>query len=236
MSAILKSIAKRVPGVSGAIRRLRQYVNDSKFPGSAVYWQCRYSEGGSSGPGSYGKLAEFKASVLNQFVSDRQIKSVIEFGCGDGNQLLLAKYPHYIGFDVAPAAVQLCAEKFKGDPTKSFFLYDPECFLDGAGVFRADLTISLDVIFHLVEDPVFERYMELLFCCSIRFVVIYSSNFDQVTSSPHERERKFTDYVAAHFPRWSLVEKIENQYPMSKYPAALGSLCDFYIYERRNKK
>jgi len=36
-----------------------------------------------------------------------------------------------------------------GDPAKSFLLYDGACFTDRAGVFTADLAISLDVIYHL---------------------------------------------------------------------------------------
>ncbi len=67
------------------------------------------------------------------------------------------------GLDVSPHAIQHCVERFPDDPTKSFFRYDPECFHDEAGVFRADLALSLDVIYHLTEDAVFERYMGHLF-------------------------------------------------------------------------
>ena len=57
---------------------------------------------------------------------------------------------------------------------------------------KADMAISLDVLFHLVEDEIFERYIRNLFSSAQRFVVIYSSNFDQYTESPHEalRERR----------------------------------------------
>ncbi len=230
--ATIKGLLKKMPGARWAKARLNQHLLWRKFPGSADYWQNRYSVGGTSGAGSYGQLAEFKALVLNQFVTAKQIASVIEFGCGDGNQLSYAVYPRYIGLDVARAAILLCKEKFQNDNTKSFFLLDPECFVDRAGIFRADLALSLDVLFHLVEDAVFERYMDLLFLAGQRFVIIYSSNFDALTPSPHERERQFTGYVAEHFPQWRLMEKIENRYPLSKYPEPLGSLADFYIYER----
>jgi len=234
MFAMIKGIVKRIPGVLWVRAQINQYLMCRSFPGSAAYWENRYNAGGTSGVGSYGKLAEFKASVLNWFVAEKKITSVIEFGCGDGNQLLYAIYPRYIGLDVARKAIRLCQEKFKNDVTKSFFLYDPECFVDGAGVLRADLALSLDVLFHLVEDQVFTRYMGLLFQAGQRFVIIYSSNHDEITCSPHEREREFTNYVAAHFPQWELIAKIENQYPLSKYPAPLGSLADFYIYERKD--
>ena len=53
----------------------------------------RYSAGGNSGAGSYSQLAEFKAQVLNRFVATHDVKHIIEFGSGDGNQLALAEYP-----------------------------------------------------------------------------------------------------------------------------------------------
>ena len=38
------------------------------FPGSAEYWENRYAYGGSSGQGSYGRLAKFKAEVVKNKV------------------------------------------------------------------------------------------------------------------------------------------------------------------------
>jgi hypothetical protein len=57
------------------------------FPGSGSFWENRYRTGGTSGSGSYGRLAEFKAEILNEFVRERGVSSIIEFGCGDGAQL-----------------------------------------------------------------------------------------------------------------------------------------------------
>ncbi|MBI9084342.1 MAG: hypothetical protein JEZ11_12140 [Desulfobacterales bacterium] len=72
------------------------------------YWERRYAQGGTSGAGSYGRLAEFKAEVLNTFVEERGVQNIIEFGCGDGNQLSLAKYPSYVGLDASKTAVTQC--------------------------------------------------------------------------------------------------------------------------------
>jgi hypothetical protein len=47
----------------------------------------RYGQGGTSGFGSYRRLAEFKAETLNGFVARMRIQSVIRYGCGDGAQL-----------------------------------------------------------------------------------------------------------------------------------------------------
>ena len=60
------------------------------FTDSGSYWEQRYVRKRTSGAGSYGRLAVHKAEVLNQFVTDNNIDTVVEFGCGDGNQLTLA--------------------------------------------------------------------------------------------------------------------------------------------------
>ena len=51
---------------------------------------------------------------------NNSIELVIEWGTGDGNQLSLAKYKKYIGFDVSNTAVNLCKKEFKNDLTKNF--------------------------------------------------------------------------------------------------------------------
>src|SRR5579864_6395854 len=81
------------------------YIFRPRFPGSQTYWDQRYAEGGTSGSGSYGEQAAFKAEILNGFVARHGIQSVIEFGCGDGNQLSLASYPSYVGLDVSRTAI-----------------------------------------------------------------------------------------------------------------------------------
>lgn len=95
------------------------HTSDGSFS-SAAYWNERYVSGGNSGAGSYNRLAEFKAEVLNAFVERERIQSVIEWGCGDGNQLRLARYPRYIGLDVSKEAVRKCRNIFKADRTKKF--------------------------------------------------------------------------------------------------------------------
>src|SRR6185295_426813 len=99
------------------------FLKRFSFRGSQDYWEQRYREGGTSGGGSFGHLAQFKADTLNAFVEKHAVRSVLEFGCGDGRQLELAKYPKYIGLDVSPTAIAECSRRFEGDQTKSFLLY-----------------------------------------------------------------------------------------------------------------
>ena len=63
---------------------------------------------------------------------------MIEFGCGDGNQLELAHYPAYVGCDISKTAVAVCQEKFINDASKIFFLYNPCYFDDIAKQYKAD--------------------------------------------------------------------------------------------------
>jgi cyclopropane fatty-acyl-phospholipid synthase-like methyltransferase len=65
-------------------------------------------------------MIQFKAEFLNAFVAKNSIQTVLEFGCGDGNQLKIAKYPNYIGLDVSKTAINICHQLFPNDKTKSF--------------------------------------------------------------------------------------------------------------------
>jgi hypothetical protein len=227
--------AKRVPVFGRLAVALNGWLRHralwALFPGSATDWRRHYERGGSSGCGSAGILAQFKAETINAFVLERGVDSVIEFGCGDGGQLLLAKYPRYIGLDIAPAAIARCKERFAHDLTKSFFLYDPHCFVDRAAVFSADLALSLDVIFHLVEDELFELHMRHLLGAGRRHAIIYSSNHDERTGHPGIRHRKWTDWVEAHAPDWRVTDRIPNRYPYVG-DARTGSFADFYVVRR----
>lgn len=194
------------------------------FPGSEEYWERRYAGGGNSGGGSYGPLAGFKAEVLNAFVDEQEIRTVIEFGCGDGNQLALATYPSYTGLDVSQQAIAQCRARFTDDATKSFHLLEA---YDGR---TAELALSLDVVYHLVEDAVFEDYMTCLFAAATRFVIVYSSNHDEF-AAPHVRHRKFEDWVGREQADWTLDRVIPNELPWSEHGEA-GSHADFYVYRR----
>ena len=90
---------------------------------SKNYWEKRYVKGNNSGSGSYGRLALFKADIINCFVKKNKIKTSIEFGCGDGNQLNIFSIPKYAGFDVSKKSIVSCKRIFKNDKTKSFFIY-----------------------------------------------------------------------------------------------------------------
>lgn len=201
--------------------------------GSGAYWERRYRKGRNSGPGSYRRLAQFKAETMNRLVADERIASVIEFGCGDGNQLALMAYPNYCGVDVSATAIETCRRRFAGDPRKRFTLRDD---LDES--LRFDCAVSLDVIFHLVEDAVFDAYMRDLFRFATRCVVIYASDMTDAafqsrhgeTPAPHVRHRRFTDWIAMHAPRWRPLRFVANAYPYSPADPENTSFADFHVF------
>lgn len=194
---------------------------------SAHYWERRYRAGLTSGSGSYGVLAEYKAQFLNEFVGSHAVRSVIEFGCGDGHQLTLARYPSYLGLDVSRRAVQLCTERFRDDPSKSFLWYDPAHTVRIDQFLSADLTLSLDVIYHLLEDEAYRAYLRDLFSASRRFVIVYSSNRSHAEVVRHVRHHKFTDDVARDFPQFVLRQHVPN-------PHATQTFADFHVFEKRS--
>jgi hypothetical protein len=199
-----------------------------QFSSSAQYWEDRYLLGGNSGAGSYGRLAEFKARTINKFVEDHGVRSIIEFGSGDGAQLNLAHYPGYTGVDVSSRAVELCRDKFRDDPSKRFILASsPE-----ATAARAELAMSLDVIYHLVEDSVFDQYMTRLVSAAEKFVCIYSSNAARVSPDKHVRHRVFTDWMTKNAPAWKLLSKVDNPFPEDPGKPDETSWADFYFYHK----
>lgn len=202
-----------------------------KFQGSKHYWENRYFDNRNSGHGSYGRLADFKAEVLNNFVKKNNISSIIEFGCGDGNQLSLANYSNYIGIDVSETAIELCKARFKADTSKEFYLakdfHEKEV--------KAELVLSLDVLFHLIEDHVFETYMNDIFNTATHYVIIYSSNYEENIAS-HVKSRKFTDWVDKNQKdSWVLKQTIKNKYPFNPDEPDHTSMSDFYIYQKINQ-
>lgn len=207
------------------VRALRGRADRQSFAGSAAYWDRRYAEGGDSGAGSYGKFAAFKARVLNGLFEELGLRSAIEFGCGDGNQLRLLKIADYTGVDVSAQAIERCRKTFGGDAGKRFVLaadYEGQA---------ADCSLSLDVIYHLVEDAVFDGYMRQLFAAGRRAVVVYSSDFDPPADpdGAHVRHRAFTRWVEREMPGWTLLRKIPNDYPFNG-DYKTSSFADFFVY------
>lgn len=212
-----------------AQRLVRRFQHNALSFDSAEYWEQRYKSNGTSGEGSYNHFADFKADFLNKFVETAEVNLVIEFGCGDGNQLLLAKYPNYVGFDVSQSSIEQCKNIFSNDKTKEFYLCTENVQQKG------DLSLSLDVIYHLIEDNVYYSYMEQLFKSSLKWVIVYSSNSNGNDSfqSIHVKHRRFTDWVQDYAPNFKLVQHVPNKYPSSVY-GEKGSFAEFFVFKKQD--
>ena len=227
-----------VPVIRNLFTRLRRRPDrshprnssDDTFRGSNIYWEHRYQQNGNSGAGSYGKFADFKAQFINDFIERNNVVSVIDFGCGDGNQLSLLKDVRYVGVDVSATAVSLCRTRYQDDASKRFLLFE-EC-----GNERCELGLSLDVIYHIVEDQIYEQYMRQIFTGAKRFVIIYSSDQEENYSNTplHIRHRKFTQWIEDNRPDWILKEQVPNRYPYSG-DHLQGSWSQFFVYEKAEK-
>ena len=97
--------------------------------------------------------------------------------------------------------------------------------------------MSLDVIYHLVENDVFHEYMTTLFDSAVKWVIVYSSNFDgdDEAMAEHVRHRKFTDWVDENRPGWSLSNIVKNKFPFTG-DYRTGSHADFYFYENPDNR
>jgi SAM-dependent methyltransferase len=192
---------------------------------TATYWEERYRAGQTSGLGSYGDFADFKAEVINSFLLEKKIETVLDLGCGDGHQASLLRVPHYTGFDISPESIRICRDLFKDKENMEFFDY-----FELHKLKTYDLTLSLDVIFHLLEDDTFTNYMKALFSHASKYVVIYSSN-KEVPQTGHVRQHCFSNWKRMGAKQWKLIRKINNRYPFDPKKGT-GSMSKFYIYEK----
>lgn len=193
------------------------------FQSSEVHWQRHYEQGGNSGPGSYGESALYKADLINRAIREHGIRSIIELGCGDGNQLTYLEVDQYIGLDISKVAIERCIAHHGRNAKRSFIWYDQHHFHDPLHILSADCAMSLDVIFHLVEDEVFTRYIRNLFGCGRRFVIIYALDEPEVRPvHVSVRLRNYSKYIAANVPEFRIALHI----------AAKEEFSDLYVYER----
>jgi SAM-dependent methyltransferase len=197
---------------------------------SKQYWEERYNKNGNSGNGSYNELADFKAEIINNFIDNKYIKSIIDYGVGDGNQLSLINTidKNYIGIDVSPTVINKCKQMFADNKTKQFILDDE------INEIKSELVLSCDVIYHLIEDHIYEKYMKNLFNISTKYIIIYSKDED-FRLAEHVKFRKFTEYIEHNFNDWILTDHIPNKYQQVNLGKNNNttSPCDFYIYEKK---
>ena len=183
---------------------------------STQYWIDRYKNGGDSGKGSYGIFGKLKSEFLNNFIERYEIKNVLELGCGEGDHLKnIPSSVEYLGHDVSDLIVKKNRKQF---PNLKF---TSSKNIKG----KFDLTLSMDVILHLIDDEVYKDYMKNLFSKSKKYVIIYDADQDTTSfkMAPHNKYRKFTKDIPEEF---KLISKFENPHKGENTKA------DFYVFRK----
>lgn len=186
---------------------------------SDKYWDNRYKNGGNSGVGSYNELDNFKAQIINEFIQENSINSMIDYGVGDGNQLKLfnTKNIKYVGLDVSTTIIDKCNELFKNDVTKEFYHMDNF----NTATNTADVVLSCDVLYHLIDDNIYYSYLKTLFEMSNKYVIIYAPN-ENKNEGTHVKKRKFVEFINNNYKEFELIDNIKRD---------IG--CPFWIYQHK---
>jgi 2-polyprenyl-3-methyl-5-hydroxy-6-metoxy-1,4-benzoquinol methylase len=186
------------------------------------YWDRRYRDGRTSGAGSEGEEGTYKAKYVSEFISEHDVVSIIDWGVGDGqvlDQIQLPKHFVYYGVDVSETIINRARERF----TSSYDFMTVDEFKRIIPSPRFAMALSMDVLFHFPDDDDYCRYLANLFNSAMRYVVIYSTNYDGGRTSRHVMRREFTRDVKVLHPDWNLVT-IER--PMKP------DLASFFVYEK----
>lgn len=189
---------------------------------AAAYWDRRYRDGRTSGAGSEGADAAYKAAYLSKFIADHDVKTIVDWGCGDGQVLELVEFPaqtQYLGVDISPTIVMRMRAKNLG-PRCLFHTVDS--FANGTRT-QLELALSFDVLFHFPDDTEYDAYLEQLFSSATRYVLIYSTDVDDDPPARHVRHREVTRDIRSRYPHWTLTS--------AERPLRPG-VASFFLYER----
>ncbi len=193
-----------------------------------TYWNDRYGKGGNSGAGSYGRLRDYKLRIINGLIKEYEVGTLVDIGCGDGSVASGIHVDGYTGLDISEQALAVCRKAVKIKNSSFFtiqeFSYEGKVF---------DMALSMDVIFHLIEEDLFREHIESLFKLAGKLVVVYSSDReDDGTTAKHLKHRKFTSYIGDNIKGWELVRVIPNEFPFNG-DQVTQSYSDFFIYGRQ---
>lgn len=144
---------------------------------NVAFWERRYARGGNSGEGSRGAEAEWKADLVRAVVTANEVRSLLDYGAGDGYVAARLRLPpgcRYLGVEPSPSARALAV---KAAPRLTFAAVPPP--------WRFDLALSMDVVFHLVGETDRRAYFAKLFEIAERLVLIYGTCDDRTGYAPH---------------------------------------------------
>lgn len=153
---VLETLVCRTPG---PLHRRAQVSFSSRD-----YWEHRYAGGGSSGAGSRGREAHFKADTVLRWADAFGAESVLDLGIGDGEvaSLLLKRrrFSSYVGADFSPAALRMCHDKLIHYDEVRLIETDISATVPAV---QADLVLCLDVLFHVDTELKVTRILNSIY-------------------------------------------------------------------------
>lgn len=164
------------------------------------YWIERYNRGGSSGAASYGRSAVARGQYISTLIRGYQCTHVIDFGCGDVDQVQQIKVPFYMGVDASSFIIRKCIQ------------HTHRCFRIATTVpsDRTDAILLLDMIKCLTDDFSYHEVLRTTFLHPTATIVIIAAKDHNLWESSHIRHRGFSLHIAETYTDWT---RIENREP-----------------------
>jgi trans-aconitate methyltransferase len=198
------------------------------WDGVLRYWRNRHRRERGSwesvGRGSVGRLARYKATLVDGLVQELGATRIIDLGCGDGRQADRFHVPEYVGLEVSDHAVAEARKRLSRHPNRTAHAWKPGDPIEHRGC----IALSMDVVFHLVDDDLFVAYMDALFSVGVDAVAIYSTDHEGPVQG-HVRHRNVSEWVAEHKPEWTRTTATPPPWPNKDTPRH-GSDCWWLVW------
>jgi predicted TPR repeat methyltransferase len=180
-------------------------------------WKNRPNQSGS---GSRGELARFKIDYINSFIKENNIKSMIDFGCGDLQVSSQFEIDDYLGVDIVAHTHPSLIKSKNYNTTISRF----DDFLREE---KAELCTCLDVLYHILHDELeyLNDTIRNILEHSTKYVIIYAQD------SNNSSYNNWRGHM--HNSPWRQIIEKENVKLISEQKEPMpGSSARFFIYEK----
>ena len=185
------------------------------------YWDNWYKKGGTSGQGSEGELQIYKINYINNILNKFDCKNVFDFGCGDGT---LAKgiKSKYNGIDISNEAIEKCK---KVCPQHQF----NQGHFEEQNIKGYDCVMCIDVLYHIMEDGVFEKTLENIFNSEAKIIILYTIQSKHIVEEKRYENvcinrRDLGKYLPKYYDKYELIEV--------KDPVGI-SAASFMVFKRK---
>tara|TARA_B100000900_G_scaffold414621_1_gene441792 strand:- start:1950 stop:2537 length:588 start_codon:yes stop_codon:yes gene_type:complete len=184
---------------------------------SVNIWKNRPNE---SGLGSRGDLAIFKIKYINDFIKEKNIESMIDFGCGDLQVSSNFEVQDYLGVDIVAHTHPDSVKSQNYNTTISRF----DEFI---GEKKVELCTCLDVFYHILNDELeyLHATIKNILEHSTKYVIIYAQD------SYDSNYNNWKDHM--HNSPWrQIIEKENVKLVKEQKLPQPGTTAKFFIYEK----